>query len=228
MTPNDQLTIIRNRHRAHDLRRFREKVELYFERAEYDEDDLLMDWEGARAARAQINRLLPRIIQIVKAVGPAHEEPGAIDVLESIFNSRYQDGACQEILDIVDKALGVYEASFYNALARTLNPFHYIGLLLGFIFSLPSRLFGVLGFGRRKREIAGQEMGATASLASIEKLIERRFAEMRDWQTQNINDSNGQMTDLAERLDFTERVLAQQRPINRLGAPESERVVTPV
>ena len=36
MKPYDKLTIVRNRHRARDLRRFRELVEIYFERAEYE------------------------------------------------------------------------------------------------------------------------------------------------------------------------------------------------
>ena len=67
MKPYHKLTIVRNRHRARDLRIFRELVESYFEQAEYVADDLPVDWEGARTARSQINRMLPRVIQIVHA-----------------------------------------------------------------------------------------------------------------------------------------------------------------
>jgi hypothetical protein len=33
--------------------------------------------------------------------------------------------------------------------------------------------------------------------------------------------------ELAERLDFTERVLAQQRPLNSLKSPDDSDVATP-
>ena len=47
MKPYNKLTIVRNRHRARDLRRFRELVETYFEQAAYVTDDLPVDWDGA-------------------------------------------------------------------------------------------------------------------------------------------------------------------------------------
>jgi hypothetical protein len=37
-----------------------------------------------------------------------------------------------------------------------------------------------------------------------------------------------QIEDLAERLDFAERVMAQQQPIKRLNAPNENDVATPV
>ncbi len=40
--------------------------------------------------------------------------------------------------------------------------------------------------------------------------------------------NTGQLAELAERLDFAERVLAQQRPINALKSPDENVVVTPV
>ena len=65
-------------------------------------------------------------------------------------------------------------------------------------------------------------------LADMEELFEMRFAEMRDRQLQHFGDNSEQLVDLAERLDFAERVIAQQRPMNRLKPPNGNEVVTPV
>jgi hypothetical protein len=238
----DKLTIIRNRHRARDLRMFRKLVETYFERSEYDADGLPVDWEGARAARSQINRMLPRVLQVVRAAGIGSPETvtdpgvdvGDPDALQHIFTNRYADTGGQEILDVVDMALGIYEASRFIALARTVNPFHYAATALTFGFSLPRRLLNALGLlPRRSREpgIGAEDVSrleaVAARLANAEELIEMRFSEIRDRQAQQLAESARQLVELAERLDFTERVLAQQRPLNSLKSPDDSDVATP-
>jgi hypothetical protein len=99
MIPYDKLTIVRNRHRARDLRRFRELVETYFERGEYGPDDMPVDWDGMRAARAQINQMLPRLLQIVHAAKLDARTADATDpgptvadvrVLRNIFSVRWR------------------------------------------------------------------------------------------------------------------------------------------
>ena len=243
MKPYDKLTIVRNRHRARDLRIFRELVESYFEQTEYVTDGLPVDWEGARAARSQINRMLPRVIQVVHAAGldaqtATTTDPGPtvadVEVLRNIFDARHADGADQEILDLIDMALGVYEASRFNALARTVNPFHYALTMLAYVASIPRRIFRALGFrpGRprapRIREEDVTRLEAVASrLANAEKLIEMRFAEMRDQQAQQFAENTHQLAELAERLDFAERVLVQPRPVSALKSPDENNVVTP-
>ena len=244
MIPYNKLTIIRNRHRARDLRIFRDMVETYFERAEYVADDLPADWEGARAARSQINRMLPRAIQIVHAAGlspsnPTTTDPGPTvgnaDVLRNIFSARYANGGEQEILDVIDMALGVYEASRFNAMWRTVNPLHYVFSAVGFIAKIPRRALGGLGLWRRRspaprlrQEDIERLMTIASRLEDTEELIETRFAEIRERQAQQIADNASQLTELAERLDFTERVLAQQRPPDRLASPDKNGVVTPL
>lgn len=244
MIPHDKLTIVRNRHRARDLRRFRELVETYFERAEYVADDLPVDWEGARAARAQINRMLPRVIQIVDAAGldarsADSTDPGPavadVSVVRNIFQARYADGSDQEILDVIDMALGVYEASRFNALARTFNPFHYVMRGLGFVAKLPRRGLTALGLlprraraPRMRPEDVTRLEAVAARFSDAEELIEMRFAELRERQAQHFADNAGQLTDLAERLDFFERVIAERRATNRLKAPGENDLKTPV
>jgi hypothetical protein len=57
-------------------------------------------------------------------------------------------------------------------------------------------------------------------------LIETRFAEMREWQSRLFAENADHLTDLGERLDFLERVLAQQSPVQRLK-PGEKKAVTP-
>jgi len=242
MKPYDKLTIVRNRQRARDLRVFRELVEVYFARAAYATDGLPVDWAGAQAIRAQINRMLPRVIQVVHAAGvgasPIITDPrltvGDVEVLRDIFTARHAEEAGQEILDVIDMALGVYEDTRLLALARTVNPFHYAVTALAFVARLPGRAISALGlWPRRPRtprlrtaDLARLE-AAAARLANAEQVIETQFAELRSRLAQQLAGTNGQLTELAERLDFAERVLAQQPDLPRLKAPEQKDAATP-
>ena len=92
------------------------------------------------------------------------------------------------------------------------------------------RAFGI----RRRRPLAPRlrqedvtRLEAVASrLANAEELIETRFKEMRDRQAQRFAENDNQLAELAERLDFTERVMAQ-RPIKAIKSPDEKDVVTP-
>ena len=245
MKPHDQLTIIRNRHRARELRLFREAVETYFERSERDVNDMPMDWDGAQAARSRINQMLPRVIQIVRAAGlggsagtAAITDPGPalgrVEVLQRIFSARTGDGLDQEILDVIDMALGVYEGGRYLALARTINPLHYLATALAFIVRLPRRLLAALGVWpgpRRSRLGAGDPAdleSVVARLAEAEELIDTRLTAVQDRQALRHAEYSRQLAELAERLDFAERVLSLQPPLKRLEAPEASDINTPV
>ena len=245
MKPHDQLTFIRNRHRARELRLFRELVETYFVRSERDVNDVQMDWEGAQAARSRINQMLPRVMQIVRAAGVGGSLRGAmttdpgpslgrVEVLLRIFSTGYGDGLEQEILDVIDMALGVYEGDRFMALARTVNPLHYAAMILGFLARAPRRFFTSIGLWSRSRssglgaaDVARLEAVADR-LADVENLIDTRLAAVQDRQAMRHSEYSRQVAELAERLDFAERVLARQRPLERLEAPEESDVTTPV
>ena len=244
MKPHDQLTIIRNRHRARELRQFREVVETYFERSERDVNDTPMDWEGAQAARSRINQMLPRVIQIVRAAGvggavgtSAITDPGPalgrIEVLQRIFSVRTGDGVDQEILDVIDMALGVYEGGQYLAWARTFNPFYYAGTALGFVVRLPRRLLAALGLWPqpRRSRLGPVDPGLesiAARLAEAEELIDTRLTAVQDRQALRHAEYSRQLAELAERLDFTERVLSLSPPPKQLEASQERDIITPV
>jgi len=239
MKPYDRLTIIRNRYRARDLRIFLARVEAYSEQVVDDGEDLPVDWQGVRAARAQINRMLPRVVQIVQAAdlgastAASTRNPAdrSLEILHNIFSAPYADGGHQEILDVLDMAIGVYDANQFGALARTLNPFYYLMSALGFLAGLPRRALVAIGLMGPRLARHGPDRltgfdAALSRLVGMEQLIEARFAEMREWQSRVFAENGQQISDLAERMDFFERVLAQQRPAQQLS-PAEKKVVTP-
>ncbi len=244
MRHHDQITIARNRHRASELRRFRALVLDYFERSQRDPDDLPLDWEGAQVARSQINQMLPRIIQVVRAAGldgwsagPLQTDPGPalgrVEVLQRIFSGRYVEGVEQEVLDLLDMALGVYDGDQVVALIRTFSPFHYLGAALAFIARSPRAILAALGLRRARPARApaadlDRLEASLARLANVEELIESQFAMLQERQAARHAENARQLAELGERLDFAERMLAQPRQAERLPAPERGKVVTPV
>ncbi|HET7039282.1 MAG TPA: hypothetical protein VFH97_05300 [Gemmatimonadales bacterium] len=215
MKPCDRVTILRNRVRARDLRLFRYRVREYFTLVEADADDQLVDWDGVRYARAEINRRLPRVVQVVEA---ADLDAG---MLQDIFDERAGAIEHQRVLDRLDQAVGAYDATVFGALARTVNPFHYLGALLGLIIGLPRRALVAIGIltplPRRRPD------DAPRTDAALSRLIETKFAELRESQARLFAQHGDQMEELAERMDFLERVLSQQRPAPRLGKGADER-----
>jgi hypothetical protein len=245
MKPHHQLTIVGNLHRARELRLFRSLVETYFERSERDVNDLPMDWEGAQVARSRINQMLPRVLQMVRAAGlggtvgaAATTDPGLalgrVEVLQRIFSTRYGDGLDQEIIDVLDMALGVYEGGRFIALARTINPLHYAAMALAFLARVPRRALAALGMGRLPRgsrlapDDLAQLESLAARLAEAEELIDSRLAAVLDRQAVRHAEYSRQLAELAERVDFAERVLARQEPQKRLEAPDMSDISTPV
>jgi hypothetical protein len=242
MIPATQLTIIRNLHRSRELREFRKWVEVYFERSDRDPDDIIFDAEGARNARSQINRMLPRILGIVRAAGiggtplrDSNTDPGQIfgrmEVLHRIFTARPGDGLDQQVYDLLDMAIGVYDGDRPVALVRSINPLYYAGRILSWFGRGPRRLFSALGLGRRQTlddaRLARLEEVA-ARLAETEDLIDQRFAALQDHQALQRAGQANQLAELAERIDFVERVIAAPKHKGYLDAPRDQDHTTPV
>ena len=239
-----QLTIIRNRSRVQELWQFRDMVEAYFARSERDEHGVPIDWEGAQAARSRINQMLPRIMQVVHAAGlgaaarhPATTNPspsvGRVDVLERIFSASYANGLDQEILDVIDMAIGAYDADRFAAMIRTVNPLHYAGAILAFIARVPRRILTAIGLGGGRRaaalgpaDVARLEVAA-ARLAEVEDVIDARIATALDRVAQRHADDARQIDELTERLDFAERLMAGQPMTPSINAPRPSGMTTP-
>ncbi len=105
---------------------------------------------------------------------------------------------------------------------------------LAFVLSLPRRGLTALGLWPRRARaprIGAEDITRLEAVASrfadAEEMIEMRFAEMRERQAQQFSENNRELAELAERIDFAERVLAQQRSVNALESPDKKDVVTP-
>lgn len=224
MKRHDEITFLRNRYRARELREFRALVEDYFARMARDPDGAVVDWDGAQAARAQIHRRLPRVIQVVRAAGLEPGSPhfttdpgpglGQVDVLQRIFSSRYAEGGEQEIYDILDMALGVYDGEQIVAFGRTFNPFYYAAMVLGLVGRAPRRLVRALGLGggpsrRALAEEVARLEGVAARFADLDEAIDRRLESLHERQAARLAEQARHILELEERLDFAERVLAR-------------------
>jgi len=72
-------------------------------------------------------------------------------------------------LDVIERAIGIYENDRLNALFRTVNPLFWIGLILDYIVSLPFKVIGKVGFNQKKIEslITGRVIKGTLYLIMV-------------------------------------------------------------
>jgi hypothetical protein len=67
-----------------------------------------------------------------------------------------------------------------------------------------------------------------ARLAEAEDLIDARLAAVLDRQALRHAELSRELGELAERIDFAERMLARQEPTERLEPPRESDIPTPV
>ena len=146
------------------LNRFRSLVVTYFDN-QYDSDfDIDPDKDmKITKARRQINSILDSVYPVIclAGVNPIvhYASPpivggmvGDIDLIHNIFNLYRFGIGDEDLLDIIDRAIGVYMNDRINALLRTINPIFWLGLLLDYVISLLFRLLGKVGFDQEKIE----------------------------------------------------------------------------
>jgi hypothetical protein len=75
-----------------------------------------------------------------------------IDLVQNIFNLHRFHIASNNLLDFVDRAIGIYENNSGRAFRRAINPFFYLGLAFDLVARIPFVLIGRAGFNRQKAE----------------------------------------------------------------------------
>ena len=116
---------------------------------------------AAKEARREINRLRDEIHSIIlnSGIDPSFSwtRPAAaggdeteIDLIDDIFDLDQFDIGPNNVLGLIDKAIGAYDANHRSAFVRTLNPLFYLGRVLDTISDLPFIILGILGFNRQK------------------------------------------------------------------------------
>ena len=116
---------------------------------------------AASVARSKINRSMNEIHSIVLHSGTnpiltwrAPPTAGGysvnVDLIANIFNLDDYFTEYDLVLDLIDRAIGIYESNAKSALIRIFNPFFYVGLVFDFISDLPFIALGKLGLNRQK------------------------------------------------------------------------------
>lgn len=171
-----RITIWDNKKRIELLNNFKELVIAYFKNIKYPEYSVgeYSENDEARKIRSEINMIMDKIYSVVIFAGVSltvfHAPPpaiggiaGDIDLLHNIFNLYLFQISEQELLDHIERAIGIYTNDTINALLRTYNPFFWLGLILEYIVRLPFKIFGKVGFNQQKIE--------SSLIAKIVKII---------------------------------------------------------
>jgi hypothetical protein len=153
-----------NSRRLTKLAEFRDLVIQYFDnsRAEWMVDERIEKPE-AGAARVDINRMMDEVhdILLYSGINPSirYTPPAVIggyiqniDLVQNIYNLHRFRISPNNLLDFIDRAIGIYERNERAAFLRAINPFFYLGLVFDFVARIPFVLVGRMGFNRKKAE----------------------------------------------------------------------------
>ena len=159
-----KITIWENRRRLEKLSEFKNLVLKYFKDIQYEEfSDEPLEGKSAIIARGEINRVMDEVRNIILRSGidtsvkciPPPITGGYIsdvDLIISVLHIRTYDIAKNRVLDLIDRAIGIYENNHRHALMNTFNPLFYIGIVIDWIVNIPFVFIGRIGFNREKAE----------------------------------------------------------------------------
>lgn len=150
-----------NKRRLNKLREFRSLIIRYFNHSRVGFGGGRVEESAAKEARREINRLKAEIHSIIlnSGIDPGFSwtPPSAvggdetkIDLIGDVFNLDQFDIGPNNVLSLIDRAIGKYDANRRSVFVRTLNPFFYLGQVLNTISDLPFIIIGILGVNRQK------------------------------------------------------------------------------
>lgn len=157
-------TIWGNLHCQDKLIEFRNSIVDYFNNCSFDEwSRHFSENENARSIRSNLNQNLPYIEDIVNGadvttyitytpppiVGGYRQN---INLVANIFHLHQFEIEPTYLLDVVDRAIGVYKSDQKKSLVRTFNPFFWVGILLDLVVSIPFTLLGKAGLNTKAIE----------------------------------------------------------------------------
>lgn len=164
MTPYTKILPWENARCLERLSEFRNLVVEYFNysKADWRVSDRIEE-PKAQEARVKINRMMDEVHDIIlfSGVNPTYRwtPPPAVggyvqnlDLVQNIFNLQPFQIAPTVVLDVVDRAIGIYEGNAKAAFLRAINPFFYIGRVFDFVARIPFLLIGRAGFNQAKAE----------------------------------------------------------------------------
>ena len=161
MRYHTRILIWENRRRLNKLRDFRSLVIRYFNNSRVNLGGGRVEESAAKEARREINRLKDEIHSIIlnSDINPSFSwtRPAAagggeteIDLIDDIFDLDQFDIGPNNVLGLIDRAIGEYDSNHKSAFIRTIDPFFYLGRVLDTITDLPFIIIGIFGFNRQK------------------------------------------------------------------------------
>jgi hypothetical protein len=176
-----EIPIWENKRRLRKLFEFRKLFTVYFNNSQITRlGREMIEEKEAQEARVEINRMIDDVHAIIvnSGVNPVLRwtAPATIggfvrdiDLIMSIFQIHRHQITPNNALDFIDRAIGVYESDRRRALARTVNPFFYLRIMLDWLADLPFRFIGRLGFSKEKAEssIIGRALKGIIQLITL-------------------------------------------------------------
>ncbi len=163
-----------NKKRLERLYEFRALASAYADNSEYSwKAESRIESDKAADARVKINRGLVEFHSIIVLSGlkpvMTYTPPPVVggdvqkvDLIINFFNLGNFDTGVKEVLDWIDRSIGVYENDKKRALIRTFNPLFWLGLSVDYVVGIPFSLLAKAGFNRTK--IEGSFIGRTVKL----------------------------------------------------------------
>lgn len=164
MRPYTHILVWENARRIDEIVEFSKDLAAYASKSEYSwKADGVIEKPAATDARARINMRLDEVGKIVAAAGIntvySYSPPPMIggyerqiDLFLNLFNLSQFQINLEIVMDLLVRALGIYQRNHRAALLRTINPLTYLGFMLEWIASLPFRLLGRAGFNSSRAE----------------------------------------------------------------------------
>jgi len=166
-----KILIWENKKRIGLLIKFRNLVVEYFNNVQTSTNSGLeihffaepIENNNAQRKRSEINENINKAHSIILAAGvptsvTRYPPPAVgghvidINIFASIFDFQNLNLDPKLIVDIIERAIGVYKNDRINSFIRTINPFYWIFLIIDYITSLPFVILGQIGFNRGKIE----------------------------------------------------------------------------
>ena len=178
-----------NARRRHVLEEFHDDVVSYFNNLVHNEDSWMVEGQientDAVLARQRINHTVDQAQRIIRAAGiaqiikwtPPPQVGGyvqQIDVLPNLFELTSFQIPHTRAVDLIERALGVYQSDRPAAFRRTINPLWWLFRWLLWFARIPFVFLGAVGFDAARAEgsVVGKFFKAIfASLAATAALL---------------------------------------------------------
>lgn len=127
----------------------------------------------ARETRPKINQRVAEVRQSllvaglrpIAFIGPPPAVGGVagnLDILENIFQLHNYRISLKFVIDMIDRGIGYYEATFRSSIIATASPVFWIKKLLQYISEIPFDMLGIAGFDQNR--IRSTRLGQLANL----------------------------------------------------------------